>query len=782
MARVSSSIYTALSLLVGIFIGFSIATWLRAHLRICQKQEEILPKPPPNFDDLPPDKRLLFVGIMTAQKFLDTRALTVYQTWGQTIPGKLAFFSSQNSVSKYDIPIVPLERVTDHYPPQKKSFMMLKFMYDNYIDKFEWFMRADDDVYIKADVMEKFLRSVNSSTPLFMGQSGMGKKEELGQLGISSYENFCMGGPGMIFSRETLRRIAPHIQYCLTHLYSFHEDVEIGRCVRQFANISCTWNYEMLHILYHNTSSKADEKLSYIGNLYKDYVLRATSLHPFKVTPHMYRAHAFFDALHARDLRHATLQLTRDASDMDALLGDRRTDRGRLALHPGLSRAPPAGKYDTVAYDFISRSLYSEKNSNPKRGPETATRDALESVVMALMRDANAASRERGRVIDFKEVLYGYVGVDPPRGATWVVDVLMTYKKYAGRKMTVPVRRHVYLQQAFTDVQFREETREDGAEASEGATVSNAYKTLQESLGVGLNLAGGLGGGGGDAENGHEDWVRAKVVHFILPLAGRFATFQRFMNNFESVCLRNDEAVKLAVILFEHAADDAIGDTVALVGELRGRYPHHELAVVHAKGPFSRAPALEIGARQYGRDALLFFVDVDMHFDAAFLQRVRLNTVQSRSVYFPIVYSQFDPATVYADDAAPRDPLRVAEHTGYWRQFGFGIASMYHSDLRDAGGFDLSIVGWGKEDVDLFDKMVRGGNVTIHRAADPGIVHVYHRIECDAGLEPAQLAMCRGTRASTYGSQATLAATLYASPHLLDPVAAVPPAGDSEKA
>lgn len=41
---------------------------------------------------------------------------------------------------------------------------------------------------------------------------------------------------------------------------------------------------------------------------------------------------------------------------------------------------------------------------------------------------------------------------------------------------------------------------------------------------------------------------------------------------------------------------------------------------------------------------------------------------------------------------------------GYWRNFGFGIVSMYKSDLELVGGFDISIQGWGKEDVDLYIK------------------------------------------------------------------------------
>lgn len=72
--------------------------------------------------------------------------------------------------------------------------MMLKYMHDHYLDKYEWFMRADDDVYIKGDKLEHFLRSLNSSEPLFLGQTGLGTTEEMGKLALEPGENFCMGG------------------------------------------------------------------------------------------------------------------------------------------------------------------------------------------------------------------------------------------------------------------------------------------------------------------------------------------------------------------------------------------------------------------------------------------------------------------------------------------------------------------------------------------------------------------------------------------------------------
>lgn len=48
---------------------------------------------------------------------------------------------------------------------------------------------------------------------------------------------------------------------------------------------------------------------------------------------------------------------------------------------------------------------------------------------------------------------------------------------------------------------------------------------------------------------------------------------------------------------------------------------------------------------------------------------------------------------------------QINEDVGYWRAFGFGIVAMYKSDLKAVGGLDTSILGWGGEDVDLYEKV-----------------------------------------------------------------------------
>lgn len=83
-------------------------------------------------------------------------------------------------------------------------------------------------------------------------------------------------------------------------------------------------------------------------------------------------------------------------------------------------------------------------------------KEALEDVVREIMQNINFYSRQRGRVIEFRELLYGYTRTNTLHGQDMILDLLLVYKKYRGKKMTVTVRRHVYVQRSFTDIQIRE--------------------------------------------------------------------------------------------------------------------------------------------------------------------------------------------------------------------------------------------------------------------------------------------------------------------------------------
>ncbi|XP_025196445.1 chondroitin sulfate synthase 1-like [Melanaphis sacchari] len=741
-----------------------------------------------------PPESLLFVGVMTANRYLATRAAAVHRTWARRVPGRVVFYSSEASVrppGAADLPLVRLPTVDDSYPPQKKSFLMLQHMWDNYGDAYEWFMRADDDVYVRPDRLAALLRSVDSRKPVFIGQAGRGNQEEFGLLSLEYDENFCMGGPGVILSRETLARVVPHIKHCLKNLFTTHEDVELGRCVQKYAGVSCTWSYEMQTILYHNSSGRD----AFTGKLKQKEVHRAITLHPVKQHSHMYRIHNYMKGLELQEIHQKKILLYRDVRSMMnqlnsthpqsskefRLTGDTKQlfssrpgspnylgDPDLLGLPPGLNKYRPRKVADVIKWDFISKAWFSDTDANPRRRIDSYTKEGLDDVVREVMDLINKFSKQRGRVIDFKEIFYGYQRVNPLYGVDYMLDMLLMYKKYRGKKMTVPVRRHAYLQQQFTGFEVREVL--DGLEVNP--------KMQQQDAEVYENDDDDAAGSPSRdiADNGMVRVVegppakrrpdsQAKTVHFVLPLFNRLATFARFLDNYESVCLANDERVTLTVVPYGRATADG---AAAAVAQLAARYPNARLTVLpDAGGPFARAAALQAGAVHAAGpppDDLLFFVDVDMLWTAATVDRVRLNTVRGRTVYFPIVYSEYDPVVVYGRAAGSPNHFLVNQDTGYWRQYGFGIVSAYATDLAAAGGLDTSIQGWGNEDVDLYEKFVRSQTATavsVFRAADPDLVHVYHPVECDAGLPEPKARMCANTRFETYGNVDQFANIIY---------------------
>lgn len=739
------------------------------------------PPPPHHLDNF------IFVGIMTAKKFIDNRGLASHRTWARTINGKVVFFSSEGSKSGYNVPVVALPNVDDRYPPQKKSFMMLKYMHDHYLDKFEWFMRADDDVFIKGDKLDAFLRGINSSQALFIGQAGTGKAEELGKLSLASDENFCMGGPGMIFSRETLRRMAPHISFCLRNLYTTHEDVEIGRCVRKFAGIQCTWSYEMQQILYQNYK---EDKGSFKNTLKNKEVQKAVSLHPVKDPLYQYRIYNYLQAGKVQAIHQREVGLHRDLAAMTEVLQDAQYlpgDNYGLGQQPSLTKFRPLSGREVIPWEFISRSIYSHKNSNPRRGIDDSLKSALDELVNQVLLKVNKNAHVRGRTIDFKEIQYGYHRLDPLHGPDYVLDLLLTYRKYRDRKIAMNVRRHAYLQQVFLPI----EMKEDDLDKLQGPPTTPPQSAVQSDGQVGSHLFVGpikswlnvLYRQESKIQNSQQDASKLhEHIDIIMPLMGRFKIFKRFMENFEKVVLKPQSSARLVLVLYKSNQEpEAHQLTLNLVSYYRETYSQQSIEVIQTDSEFSRGPALQLGAERCRPEALLFFLDVDIIFTPASLQRVRLNTRMGHQVYFPIVFSQFDPKPV----CRPGKPScqcqvgpggqgsecvlvsdDVGEDSGYWRLFGFGIAALYRSDYHKVGGFDLSIRGWGKEDVDLYTKFIEY-EYSIFRAVDPGMTHIFHAIQCSSDLEEAQMVMCVNSKAMSYASTRLLANSIYSNPEIL---------------
>ena len=141
-------------------------------------------------------------------------------------------------------------------------------------------------------------------------------------------------------------------------------------------------------------------------------------------------------------------------------------------------------------------------------------------------------------------------------------------------------------------------------------------------------------------------------------------------------------------------------DLKSLLVEFIGFKRKNAVIVVDAKTKtekFSRAKALNMLHRACDSTSMVVAMDIDMQFDVGFLDRIRSFVNPGISMYFPIVWSTFNPTNVdrlaafFAVDRAALSP----QYRGIWRCFGYGIYAMYGEDAKKYM-LSESFVTWGK--------------------------------------------------------------------------------------
>jgi len=77
--------------------------------------------------------------------------------------------SEEFNITK-QIPIAPIKNIIPGYDHlTQKSTLAFLFVYENYFNDFDWFVKADDDTYLIVEYLKAFLSEQNSSEPVTFG-------------------------------------------------------------------------------------------------------------------------------------------------------------------------------------------------------------------------------------------------------------------------------------------------------------------------------------------------------------------------------------------------------------------------------------------------------------------------------------------------------------------------------------------------------------------------------------------------------------------------------------
>jgi hypothetical protein len=203
----------------------------------------------------------LLVGVLTSEDHLDSLVLAINNTWAPELPRVIFFIPYSRDVEFHEkytkvqgIPVVQLDvdSEDDTAPQLKLSFKMLKYMYEHHFNSYEWFLRAEDSMYVKPEKLMDFLNSINSTKSSYIGRpaaasfssaaEGFNDNQEEN---LYTQERYCLGRTGVILSRTALQRLAPILDGCLEDALSESDDKELGRCLFKNLGVQCTWGYEV---------------------------------------------------------------------------------------------------------------------------------------------------------------------------------------------------------------------------------------------------------------------------------------------------------------------------------------------------------------------------------------------------------------------------------------------------------------------------------------------------------------------------------------------------------
>ena len=522
--------------------------------------------------------------------------------------------------------------------------------------------------------MLDFLGGLDGRDPHFIGQAGRGLAKEEGKLSLQWNQNFCMGGTGMVLSQTILRMFVPKIDTCLTNLMTGHEDVEVGRCITMATGRTCTWAYEMQTLFYHSSGGKDDRGVEILPDtLNLNIINNAITIHPIKSPKNM----------ELLSVKYKTMKRLHIMTEIKKLEFD---------LH--LINEDPVDEFDDLSdlprmnqtWDFIySHQIYKAEAGHEKGKIPARLNQSITRIISKVVDKINADAREKGRSIEFRDLYYAYVNHDPKYGNSYILDILLVYKKFQGKKMTVKVRRHVFVREILLEPHFKPQI---------GSDTSPVPAVVP-----------------GDTPNYYEDDRRSITLLVTVAGESKVPVLKRFLAEYEKEVLLKMNPVKLVVVAFKETSQDlaVVNLLRAQVQYLEKEFPGFVITVVELNQSFSRGVGLTKGLEVCEESDLVFIVDVDISFTSSTLDNVRRFTVEGKSVYFPIVFSEF------------------RDGGGYWRDYGYGIMSGYKKDIVSVGGYNLDFKGWGKEDVDLYDKFLKS-SIKAFRSTDSYLVHKYHKV------------------------------------------------------
>ncbi|XP_068121248.1 glycoprotein-N-acetylgalactosamine 3-beta-galactosyltransferase 1-like [Hyperolius riggenbachi] len=161
----------------------------------------------------------LLCWIMTAPKNLLTKAIHVKYTWARHCDTVLFLSSTTDK----NFPTVGLGTKEGRKQLYWKTIKAFHYVYNYYLDKADWFLKADDDTYVVVENLRWMLSNYTPDEPIYFGRR------------FKPYvkQGFMSGGAGYVLSRKAVKHFVEGFHSGVCQHKTSIEDVELGKCMEK---------------------------------------------------------------------------------------------------------------------------------------------------------------------------------------------------------------------------------------------------------------------------------------------------------------------------------------------------------------------------------------------------------------------------------------------------------------------------------------------------------------------------------------------------------------------
>ncbi|XP_066487599.1 chondroitin sulfate synthase 2 [Tiliqua scincoides] len=652
-------------------------------------------------------RQRLFVGVLTSKNTLHSLAVAVNRTLGHRLERLVYFTGTRGRKVPHGMMVV----THGDERPIWNMYQTIKYVLDHYISDFDWVFLVQDDTYTEAHRVTHLASHLSIDTLLYMG-----RPEEF--IGGDTQGRYCYGGFGYLLSRALLLRLQPHLESCRNDILSARPDEWLGRCIIDYTGVDCVAEHEGLRYQYFELGKNIDpEKES------DPQFNAALTVHPVLDPLQMYRLHRHFARVELERTYQEIQQLQLEIQNTSSLSAD-----GDLSATWPIGIAPsfqPKTRFEVLRWDyFTEEAAFACVDGAPKcelRGADAAD---VADVVTAAIEELNHRYQPVLHVRK-QQLLNGYRRFDPTRGMEYTLDLQLELVTQKGHSRSLVKR--VHLLRPLSEVEI----------------IPMPYVT------------------------------EASRVNVILPLTAPERDYaSRFLEVYAAAAFENTENAVLTFLFIydpfeaqQVAQNDVFGAVKARISEYEQRYTQVKIPWISVKTDApSQIKVMDIISKKHPVDTLFFVAGVSTEVTTEFLNRCRMNTINSWQVFFPIHFQGYNPTIAFRNQPSPLSGLDLVRDAGHFDRDAFNEACFYNADYM-AARTRMAADAQDNEDIletmDIYDLFVKYSNLHVFRAVEPALLQHYRPHSCNPRLSEEQYHRCVQSSLEGLGSRAQLAMVLF---------------------